>query len=471
MQLTNTLVFVNKYLLLLPLLCITSVLKAQSDTVSQKISKIPYKHVDVIAKFPQGDFKNYITTNLQINHKVEYSFTGKIILLMGIGADGGIAHVDVLKSLSPQIDPEVVQVIRSSPKWQPARLNNQNISMDMVLDIDIAVKGANKPKAKPVVAYKAIVAPVKTRSIVISKPAAPVLIKKPAVAAINKTAPPIVKKPLPVIAKKVLPPAAPKKGEPPVVKKPIPVIAKKVAPPTTPKKVVLPVVKKPIPVIAKIAKKVAPPVPPKKIIPPVVKKPIPVIAKKVAPPVSPKKVEPPVVKKPIPVIAKKAVPPIVKKPLPVIAKKVIPPVTKKVELPVKKPGAVIPLVARQTDKPVVKKPKRTVMRQNLFKPQSNNAEFIGGLNAFFKYLSENIVYPPGSKKAGIQGRVNISFVIEEDGSVSDVEIISAPADDLGQEAIRVLLASPKWKPGMQNGKPVPVSFQIPINFTLLDKAN
>jgi protein TonB len=129
-----------------------------------------------------------------------------------------------------------------------------------------------------------------------------------------------------------------------------------------------------------------------------------------------------------------------------------------------------PLIAKEKAPAPAKKPRRVAIRQDLFHPTGSYPVFPGGgMPAFFKYLGGNISYPPDSKKANIEGNVLLTFVIEEDGSVNDVEIISSPAEDLSQEAIRVLLASPKWKPARQNGRNVSVSYQIPIKFTLNNK--
>jgi hypothetical protein len=210
---------VIKYLFIIPFLCTATLVRAQTDTVAAKINKIPHKHLDVLARFPQGDFKNYISANIQANHTFENSIYGQIILLMTVGADGIVSHVSVLKSLSPKIDPEVIRVINSSPKWQPAMVNGQKTSMDMVLNIDIAIQGYKKiTGGKPVFhdISKPIYAAVKPAE------GSAVIAKKPAPVTAKKVEPPIVKKPIPVIAKKL---------KPPVVKKPVPVIAKKVEPP------------------------------------------------------------------------------------------------------------------------------------------------------------------------------------------------------------------------------------------------
>jgi TonB family protein len=95
-------------------------------------------------------------------------------------------------------------------------------------------------------------------------------------------------------------------------------------------------------------------------------------------------------------------------------------------------------------------------------------EFPGGLNAFYDFLSKNIKYPDECRKKGIQGRVIISFVVEEDGALSNFQIARGVENDIDKEALRVLKSSPKWVPGYQNDKPVRVAYAIPISFTLGD---
>ena len=93
-------------------------------------------------------------------------------------------------------------------------------------------------------------------------------------------------------------------------------------------------------------------------------------------------------------------------------------------------------------------------------------EFPGGLNAFSHFLTTNIRYPETARKNKKQGRVIITMVIEKDGSVTDVKIAKGISDDLDAEALRVINLSPKWSPGIQNGKPVRVAYAVPISFTL-----
>lgn len=94
-------------------------------------------------------------------------------------------------------------------------------------------------------------------------------------------------------------------------------------------------------------------------------------------------------------------------------------------------------------------------------------EFPGGQQALFKYLSENVKYPEIARENGIQGRVICQFVVNKDGSISDIEVIRSGGDpSLDKEAIRVIKSMPKWKPGMQKGTPVSVKYSVPINFRL-----
>lgn len=92
--------------------------------------------------------------------------------------------------------------------------------------------------------------------------------------------------------------------------------------------------------------------------------------------------------------------------------------------------------------------------------------FPGGEEALFKYLGENIKYPPMAKDAGIKGIVYVTFVVKEDGSVKDVKVLRGIGGGCDEEAIRVVKAMPKWKPGKQRGKSVRVQYNLPIRFVL-----
>ncbi len=82
------------------------------------------------------------------------------------------------------------------------------------------------------------------------------------------------------------------------------------------------------------------------------------------------------------------------------------------------------------------------------------------------YISKNVTYPPAAKEKGIQGRVFVSFVIDETGNVIDVKVLQGEHELLNNEAIRVVSGMPTWKPGESKGKPVKVSYVLPINFKL-----
>lgn len=95
-------------------------------------------------------------------------------------------------------------------------------------------------------------------------------------------------------------------------------------------------------------------------------------------------------------------------------------------------------------------------------------EFPGGLTEFYNFLSKTIRYPNESRKKGIQGRVIIKFIVEKDGELTNFKIARGVENEIDQEALRALKLSPKWKPGIQNGKPVRVAYAVPISFTLED---
>ena len=92
--------------------------------------------------------------------------------------------------------------------------------------------------------------------------------------------------------------------------------------------------------------------------------------------------------------------------------------------------------------------------------------FPGGDNALLKYIASRIKYPEDAAANGIQGRVTIQFVVGPDGSVKNVSVLRSVHPSLDEEAVRVVSALPKWKPGKQNGKTVPVIYSVPVNFNL-----
>ncbi|MBY0245292.1 MAG: TonB family protein [Sphingobacteriaceae bacterium] len=93
----------------------------------------------------------------------------------------------------------------------------------------------------------------------------------------------------------------------------------------------------------------------------------------------------------------------------------------------------------------------------------------GGMSKFYEYVGKSVRYPPMAQESGLQGKVFVSFVIEKDGSLTDVRVERKIGGGLDEEAIRVLKGSKRWQPGMQNGSPVRVKYNIPINFTLAEQ--
>ena len=92
--------------------------------------------------------------------------------------------------------------------------------------------------------------------------------------------------------------------------------------------------------------------------------------------------------------------------------------------------------------------------------------FPGGMEAMIQFISSNIQYPADAQKQKVDGRVMVNFVVEKDGSITEVKVIKPTFPSLDAEAIRVVKAMPKWKPGYQRGQAVRVQFTMPINFSL-----
>ncbi len=92
--------------------------------------------------------------------------------------------------------------------------------------------------------------------------------------------------------------------------------------------------------------------------------------------------------------------------------------------------------------------------------------FPGGMEECVRFLSRNIKYPVEAQKAGAQGRVILSFIVNKDGTISDVEVMRSVSKELDAEAVRVVQSMPKWKPGKQRGQAVDVRFSMPVTFRL-----
>lgn len=93
-------------------------------------------------------------------------------------------------------------------------------------------------------------------------------------------------------------------------------------------------------------------------------------------------------------------------------------------------------------------------------------DFPGGQKKLFKWLSANIKYPKEAQANKEQGRVIVRFVIDKDGKVTDAKVVRSISPSLNKEALRLIKAMPRWKPGEKDGQPVAVRFTLPITFRL-----
>ena len=114
----------------------------------------------------------------------------------------------------------------------------------------------------------------------------------------------------------------------------------------------------------------------------------------------------------------------------------------------------------------VKKSEEEAEPEGAFDVVEQMPEFPGGAAGMMKFIAENVKYPEEAYSKGIEGRVLVQFIIEKDGSVTNVKVIKKVNDAIDAEAVRVVKAMPKWKPGKQNGREVRVKYTIPVSFRL-----
>lgn len=111
-------------------------------------------------------------------------------------------------------------------------------------------------------------------------------------------------------------------------------------------------------------------------------------------------------------------------------------------------------------------PADSTAKEEVFMVAEQMPEFPGGMKEMLKFLQENVKYPENAMKNNVQGRVIVQFVIEKDGTPTEFKVLRSVDPDLDAEALRVMKAMPKWKPGMQKGQVVRVKFTVPVSFTL-----
>ncbi|NOR88111.1 MAG: TonB family protein [Bacteroidales bacterium] len=107
-----------------------------------------------------------------------------------------------------------------------------------------------------------------------------------------------------------------------------------------------------------------------------------------------------------------------------------------------------------------------IEEEQIFLVVEEMPSFPGGEQEMYRYIGKNIDYPRMAKESGISGRVFVTFVVEKNGSVTDVKILRGIGGGCDEEAVRVIKSMPTWKAGKQRGKPVRVQYRMPIKFTL-----
>ena len=111
-------------------------------------------------------------------------------------------------------------------------------------------------------------------------------------------------------------------------------------------------------------------------------------------------------------------------------------------------------------------PADSTAKEEVFMVAEQMPEFPGGMKELLKFLQDNLKYPENAMKNNVQGRVIVQFVVEKDGTPTEFKVLRSVDPDLDAEALRVMKAMPKWKPGMQKGQVVRVKFTVPVSFKL-----
>ena len=111
-------------------------------------------------------------------------------------------------------------------------------------------------------------------------------------------------------------------------------------------------------------------------------------------------------------------------------------------------------------------PPKPVEENKVFDVVEQMPSFPGGMGALMSWLSQNIKYPVIAAENGVQGRVIVQFVVEKDGSITDVKVAKSVDPSLDKEAARVVKSMPHWIPGKQNGSAVRVKYTVPVTFKL-----
>lgn len=190
------------------------------------------------------------------------------------------------------------------------------------------------------------------------------------------------------------------------------------------------------------------------------------------PPIDPAKPPPPPPEPPKPRVEQVRFPPPVVKPDNEIKEK-DPPTQK--DLEVKDPGPKDqkgdPTQEVRIDEPVGNSDTKAAVEDpnQIFVSVENPSTYPGGIEKFYEYLQKSIRYPAVARENNVQGKVFVQYVVEKDGSLTDIKVVRGIGSGCDEEAVRVLKNSKKWTPGMQNGRPVRSQYTIPISFTLQEQ--
>jgi len=92
---------------------------------------------------------------------------------------------------------------------------------------------------------------------------------------------------------------------------------------------------------------------------------------------------------------------------------------------------------------------------------------VGGAQGWISYLQKNLVYPEDARHQHISGKVQLSFIVEKDGSLSDITVEQSAGHGFDEEAVRVLQQSPAWQPGIKDGQPIRIRYRLPVNFQMV----
>lgn len=122
--------------------------------------------------------------------------------------------------------------------------------------------------------------------------------------------------------------------------------------------------------------------------------------------------------------------------------------------------------AAQTYVPVLVEEAPEPVAEEIFTFVEEYPEFLGGEKALYEYIKNNVNYSELAIKTNIEGTVYVEFVVEKDGSISDVKVLRGIGGGCDEEAVRVVKSMPKWKPGKQRGQPVRVYYTLPIDFKI-----